>query len=241
MLTSSSVRILAGFLSPSSSSTFTSSSPAFTSGRRLQTSSRKSKTPCRCSLRFQERPASEANSRLTNNRSEDEISSNRTPSLTPPATPQSQRAISDEEDEVSGVEVPRQKYIPIPKSQLLDAIVLVLLEGEGAGKVDDGGGVEEFLRLSSCLDSILHAEHKRILEEMRVDYALTHSGGPVGSGEGRESDGEVRMGLDYGLEELRKLLLGSSGKKLKPDSGVDSRCVEFDLCTLSNGWMHLLV
>lgn len=26
-----------------------------------------------------------------------------------------------------------------------------------------------------CLDSILHAEHKSILEEMRVDYDVTHS------------------------------------------------------------------
>lgn len=26
-----------------------------------------------------------------------------------------------------------------------------------------------------CLDSILHAEHKNILEEMRISYSLTHS------------------------------------------------------------------
>ncbi|KAH7537443.1 hypothetical protein FEM48_Zijuj03G0093300 [Ziziphus jujuba var. spinosa] len=33
---------------------------------------------------------------------------------------------------------------------------------------------EQFLLLSSCLDSILHAEHKRILQEMRADYFVSH-------------------------------------------------------------------
>lgn len=31
------------------------------------------------------------------------------------------------------------------------------------------------LRFCRCLDSILHAEHKRILEEMRNDYSITQS------------------------------------------------------------------
>lgn len=122
---------------------------------------------------------------------------------------------------MSGIQVPRQKYIPISKSQLLDAIVLILLDEDG------GGCVEEFMRLSSCLDSILHAEHKKLLEDMRVDYALTHCGEQQGSGDDvRDGDGEVRMGLDYGLEEFRKLLLGYSGKKDKAHSGGDSRCVD---------------
>ncbi|XP_034709853.1 uncharacterized protein LOC117932686 isoform X2 [Vitis riparia] len=67
---------------------------------------------------------------------------------------------------ISGIQVPRQKYIPISKSDLLDAIVL---------KFDSQQDVDHFLLLSSCLDSILHAEHKKVLEEMRISYPLTHS------------------------------------------------------------------
>ncbi|KAK1439437.1 hypothetical protein QVD17_05255 [Tagetes erecta] len=65
-----------------------------------------------------------------------------------------------------GVRVPRQKYISISKSELLDAIVLMF---------DSPKQKDDFLLMSSCLDSILHAEHKSILEEMRVDYDVTHS------------------------------------------------------------------
>ncbi|XP_023749292.1 uncharacterized protein LOC111897571 [Lactuca sativa] len=65
-----------------------------------------------------------------------------------------------------GVHVPRQKYIAISKSELLDAIVTMF---------DSRKEKDEFLLMSSCLDSILHAEHKSILEEMRTDYDLTHS------------------------------------------------------------------
>ncbi|KAI3664973.1 hypothetical protein L6452_43588 [Arctium lappa] len=65
-----------------------------------------------------------------------------------------------------GVHVPRPKYIAISKSELLDAIVLMF---------DSRKEKDEFLLMSSCLDSILHAEHKIILEEMRADYDLTHS------------------------------------------------------------------
>ncbi|KAJ0726795.1 hypothetical protein HanPI659440_Chr12g0474411 [Helianthus annuus] len=65
-----------------------------------------------------------------------------------------------------GVHVPRHKYIAISKSELLDAIVSTF---------DSPKEKQEFLLMSSCLDSILHAEHKSILEEMRADYDLTHA------------------------------------------------------------------
>ncbi|KAK9075011.1 hypothetical protein SSX86_003330 [Deinandra increscens subsp. villosa] len=69
--------------------------------------------------------------------------------------------------DAGGVHVPRQKYISISKSELLDAVVSMF---------DSRKEKDEFLLMSSCLDSILHAEHKSILEEMRADYDLTHSG-----------------------------------------------------------------
>ncbi|XP_043718193.1 uncharacterized protein LOC122666133 isoform X2 [Telopea speciosissima] len=64
--------------------------------------------------------------------------------------------------------VPRQKYISVSKSELLHAILSMF-----GSQVD----VDEFLRLSSYLDSILHAEHKGILEAMRIDYSLMQSKG----------------------------------------------------------------
>ncbi|KAG4961698.1 hypothetical protein AAZX31_13G353800 [Glycine max] len=73
----------------------------------------------------------------------------------------------DEEGEgISKIRVPRQKHIPVSKSQLLDAIIL---------SIQDDIDAHHFRLLTSCLDSILHAEHKTILEEMRSDYQLTDS------------------------------------------------------------------
>ncbi|XAR62907.1 hypothetical protein NMG60_11022644 [Bertholletia excelsa] len=66
---------------------------------------------------------------------------------------------------VSGIQVPRQRYISISKAELLDAIVKMFESQEE---------IDQFLLLSSCFDSILHAEHKSILEEMRSDYNLHH-------------------------------------------------------------------
>ncbi|RYR50842.1 hypothetical protein Ahy_A07g037443 isoform D [Arachis hypogaea] len=75
----------------------------------------------------------------------------------------------EEEVGISKIQVPRQKHIPISKSQLLDAILSVLFNQDQ----DDLDDAHHFRLLTSCLDSILHAEHKNILEEMRFDYYLT--------------------------------------------------------------------
>ncbi|KAG8369330.1 hypothetical protein BUALT_Bualt14G0000200 [Buddleja alternifolia] len=69
----------------------------------------------------------------------------------------------------SGVEVPRQRYISVSKSGLLDAIVSTMFPSQD----EDEEEARQFLSLSQCLDSILHAEHKSILEEMRADFDLT--------------------------------------------------------------------
>uniref|UniRef100_A0A803LKK7 Uncharacterized protein n=2 Tax=Chenopodium quinoa TaxID=63459 RepID=A0A803LKK7_CHEQI len=80
---------------------------------------------------------------------------------------------------ISKIQVSRQKYIPVSKSQLHDALLSFLRDNQGGGdggvdNVDDSI-VSHFVLLSSCLDSILHAEHKSILEEMRADYLSTQS------------------------------------------------------------------
>lgn len=141
------------------------------------------------------------------------------------------------DEDISGIQVPRQKYIPVSKAELLDAIVLMIFRSK---QEED---TRQFLQLSSCLDSILHAEHKSILEEMRIDYSLTHSvekEGTIGEdsernvvAEGKESDsanygeeetetGGNSMAINYGLD-FRNLLLGFSTKYVKKNSSGQSR------------------
>ncbi|XP_044494773.1 uncharacterized protein LOC123217730 isoform X2 [Mangifera indica] len=95
----------------------------------------------------------------------------------------------DEEEEeqisISRIQVPRQKYISVSKVELLDAIVSVMFHSQ-----DDS---DQFLLIASCLDSILHAEHKSILEEMRSDYFFTDSVG-----------GEESVTLDTKLVNIGK-------------------------------------
>ncbi|XP_052205203.1 uncharacterized protein LOC127810025 [Diospyros lotus] len=141
-------------------------------------------------------------------------------------------------DGISGIHVPRQRYIAISKSELLDAIVDMFESQEDK---------DQFRLLSSCLDSILHAEHKSILEEMRFDYTLTQSMEKKGincnnsacsDGEelnsGNESDFDLGNGIKIGsMEKISKYkneprmdlrsLFGSSTKKIENDSPKESR------------------
>lgn len=113
--------------------------------------------------------------------------------------------------------MPRQKHISISKSELLDAIILMF--GSQAE-------IDQFLLLSSCLDSILHAEHKCILEEMRVDYDLTHSiPNERTSSEGSVISETPRHNSDSVIENLslRRYLLGFSPKRVKRNSLEESR------------------
>ncbi|KAL9270927.1 hypothetical protein AKJ16_DCAP12164 [Drosera capensis] len=145
----------------------------------------------------------------------------------------------------SRIQVPRQSYIPVSKRDLLDALVLVL------GRDSDDGGLvgRQFLLLSKCLDSILHAEHKSILEEMRADYSLycsnkldkRKSGGDHGKGgevlgvAGLNGNGSVRSSSDemVGSEtqmpwsyDLRALGMPSGGKQGK---SIEGSRVDVDL------------
>ncbi|XP_074272759.1 uncharacterized protein LOC141596482 [Silene latifolia] len=97
------------------------------------------------------------------------------------------------EEGISQIQVPRNKHIPVSKSQLLHSLTNFLSTshhfsdtdngvggggGGGSGDSDNNGAesvVSQFLLLASCLDSIIHAEHKSILEEMRADYFSSHS------------------------------------------------------------------
>ncbi|XP_071928754.1 uncharacterized protein [Coffea arabica] len=104
------------------------------------------------------------------------------PSAREPADGDSEKAAvegsENGSDGVSGIEVPRPRYISISKARLLNAIVSELFDSQLEA--------DQFLHLSKCLDSILLAEHKCILEEMRLDYDLTNS---------VESEGNVYQGL----------------------------------------------
>nr|VDD03935.1 unnamed protein product [Brassica oleracea] len=73
-----------------------------------------------------------------------------------------------EEERISSVHVPREKYINVSKSDLVNAVVTTLLDSQD-------GDADIFLLLATCLDSILHAEHKKVLEQMRADFVATQS------------------------------------------------------------------
>ncbi|KAK4482583.1 hypothetical protein RD792_009746 [Penstemon davidsonii] len=116
----------------------------------------------------------------------------------------------------SGIQVPRKRYISVSKSRLLDAIVSTMFPSQEEEEA------RQFLSLSQCLDSILHAEHKSILEEMRADFDETISTKDNGingysfpanqKGSGAVMDGvgdsEMPVSSDFTLD--LKLLLGSS-------------------------------
>ncbi|XP_039841996.1 uncharacterized protein LOC120702323 isoform X2 [Panicum virgatum] len=63
-----------------------------------------------------------------------------------------------------GIHVPRQRYIAVPKAALLDAVL---------SQFPSEADAADFKRCARCLDAILHAEHKGMLEEMRTSYMLT--------------------------------------------------------------------
>ncbi|GAB4852071.1 hypothetical protein Ancab_016262 [Ancistrocladus abbreviatus] len=79
----------------------------------------------------------------------------------------------EKKNSISEIKVPRQRYIPVSKPELLDALLSMLRSQQLADGSDSL--IRHFLLLSSCLDSILHAEHKGILEEMRADFSLAQS------------------------------------------------------------------
>ncbi|KAL3341550.1 hypothetical protein AABB24_025880 [Solanum stoloniferum] len=87
-----------------------------------------------------------------------------------------------ENEGISRIKVPRQRYIAASKSQLLDAITTTMFNSPDEAS--------QFRHVSLCLDLILHAEHKVILEEMRVEYDRSHTNDSsnntaVSSGQGR--------------------------------------------------------
>lgn len=75
-----------------------------------------------------------------------------------------------------------------------------------------------FMELFRCLDSILHAEHKRILEQMRADFVATQSLEEVKTGgdeESSTSDGEIDS-----EEELNSTVKKSESKSVNGYEGL---------------------
>ncbi|KAG6544674.1 hypothetical protein Mapa_013864 [Marchantia paleacea] len=71
---------------------------------------------------------------------------------------------SEEVEYVTRIIVPRQRYIRMPKTELLSA--LSLFPGQHQTKIS---------AICSYLELVLHANHKFLLEELRADYRATHS------------------------------------------------------------------
>ncbi|KAK9202082.1 hypothetical protein WN944_017291 [Citrus x changshan-huyou] len=137
----------------------------------------------------------------------DVIESN-TKKLKKDVMPSNQDEDEDERISISRIQVPRQKYIPISKAELLDAIVSKMLHSQ-----DDK---DQFLLISSCLDSILHAEHKSILEEMRTDYFYTDSLNDEGL-----SSSETKLVMDDNESKLDQVVANVENSD-SPDSASDT-------------------
>ncbi|KAI3914858.1 hypothetical protein MKX01_018027, partial [Papaver californicum] len=142
------------------------------------------------------------------------------------------REIGDDNEKGNsdGIQVPRQKYIYVPKTKLLDSLLTLF---ESQQQLTD-----DFIRLSSYLDSILHAEHKSILEEMGMDYYVTEIAeknkifddtknlhGSIadkiesnGQMEDQEKKDANSLRFDIGLDF--SFLLGSSAKKADKNSRI---------------------
>ncbi|KAK2649890.1 hypothetical protein Ddye_017379 [Dipteronia dyeriana] len=219
-------------LSSSSSSTDCRLSAATRNLSRKISATATLKVPSSCSLRLQE---VSVNGPLKSEKNE--VLESIPKKIKKDVAPQDQ----DEGISISRIQVPRQKYITVSKTELLDAIVSTMFHSEDHDK-------DQFLLISSCLDSLLHAEHKNILEEMRTDYSFTDStededeesvisdaefvdklGNPDvvsdtinGIDEGEEVEPDTLLPFNYGLDDLWNLL-GSSAKNVQNYSDRESR------------------
>ncbi|XP_010507955.1 PREDICTED: uncharacterized protein LOC104784616 [Camelina sativa] len=139
----------------------------------------------------------------------------------------------EEEEGISSIHVPREKYINVSKSDLVNGIVNTLLDSQ------DGGDADIFLLLSSCLDSILHAEHKRILEQMRADFVATQSLEEVKTGDDSSSDDEsFTSGGEVESESEDEL--NSNAKRSEPKSVNGYDGLSFPLADGFDIWNFLI-
>ncbi|KNA03812.1 hypothetical protein SOVF_205540 [Spinacia oleracea] len=124
---------------------------------------------------------------------------------------------------ISQIQVPRQKYIPVSKSQLHDALLSLLrnTDDNDAGGDDSVTVTSQFILLSSCLDLILNAEHKSILEEMRADYFSMQS---VGNEEALDTVGLEREREDDSAEGIE--FVNGRGNGSVKSSGDDTVAME---------------
>ncbi|KAH7578146.1 hypothetical protein JRO89_XS01G0346000 [Xanthoceras sorbifolium] len=192
------------------------------------------KVPSSCSLRLQE---ISVNSPLKSDKND--VLESTPKKNNKDVSPQDQEG---EGISISRIQVPRQKYIAVSKTELLDAVVSTMFHSQ-----DDK---DQFLLISSCLDSLLHAEHKSILEEMRTDYFFSDSTDDEASAssdsevvdklgnsdavsdtingigendEGEETEADMLSPFNSGLGLDLWNLLGSSAKNVNNCSDRESR------------------
>ncbi|KAF3555981.1 hypothetical protein F2Q69_00010305 [Brassica cretica] len=111
------------------------------------------------------------------------------PEQLPPPTAEGEAEKEEEEERISSVHVPREKYINVSKSDLVNAAVTTLLDSQD-------GDADIFLLLATCLDSILHAEHKKVLEQMRTDFVATQSLEKVNIGVDSDDESSTTSGRE---------------------------------------------
>ncbi|XP_048132664.1 uncharacterized protein LOC115753521 [Rhodamnia argentea] len=142
--------------------------------------------------------------------------------------------VDDDEKPERVVHAPRQKFIPVTKAQLLDAILMTAFDNQDEAL--------QFLNVSRCLDAIIHAEHKVVLEDMRADYSIisgfTEKEETVDGRHGEHvadkmksdatsngAEGKIEVEEQFPLVSatMLKKLVGSSGNNRRKCSGDPSR------------------
>nr|PNR55464.1 hypothetical protein PHYPA_006361 [Physcomitrium patens] len=74
--------------------------------------------------------------------------------------------VDDDVVNITRIPVPRQTYIAVSKVELVSSLVTLFPSSKD---------VSMLLEIFACLESVIHAEHKSVLEELRMDYRLAHS------------------------------------------------------------------
>lgn len=110
----------------------------------------------------------------------------------------------DDSENITRIPVPRQTCISVPKVELVSSLVALCHSSEDASML---------LEIFACVESVIHAEHKSLLEELRMDYRLAHS---VVEDE-TPSDDSPKWRPKEWLKGMSKKVTGALGKKRKDD------------------------
>lgn len=119
----------------------------------------------------------------------------------------------DDSSNITRIPVPRQTFIAVPKVELVSSLVALYPSSKDASML---------LEVFACLESVIHAEHKSLLEELRMDYRLAHSDGEDEKPSVSKPDesGSTKWRPKEWWRRISKKVTGSLKKKSKVDDAL---------------------